>query len=267
MALPAPLLSRDPNQKAIKHTLRRLPATCCEHCSRSPTTHHRNISSHTTLLGANFPENGVHLDGGTDLLVVPGKWTDLNEADYPQWPRLARGLIELKKPSGRFHEREKHQVISELLALDRAASGAVFAVLTDLTNQWHFFWLGENREVLQLKITNFTNGASALRDVLSLSTAAATNAVVVPSAGVMLSFAVTKFISMNWRYVCPRPAFSNQPPASGPATVVHIPPRHDSPPPRRTMHTLFSSVRNAWRTRDQGGGILRTLKSWWAGLR
>jgi len=31
-----------------------------------------DVSRHTTLLNAEFPERGVRLDGGTDLLVVPG---------------------------------------------------------------------------------------------------------------------------------------------------------------------------------------------------
>jgi len=90
------------------------------------------------ILTVLVPGHDIELAGRTDLLVL----SDLVKEDPSDLQFLpgVKMLIEVKraiKPGSVF------QALSELIALDLLAKDPVMALLTDLSDNWQFFWVSE----------------------------------------------------------------------------------------------------------------------------
>jgi len=90
------------------------------------------------ILTVRVPGHDIELAGRTDLLVLSDQ-----VKEYPSDLQFLPGvkmLIEVKramKPDSVF------QALSELIALDLLTKDFVMALLTDLTDNWQFFWVSE----------------------------------------------------------------------------------------------------------------------------
>ncbi|KAF0712535.1 Aste57867_4796 [Aphanomyces stellatus] len=90
------------------------------------------------ILTVLVPGHDIELAGRTDLLVLSDLVKD-DPSDLQFLPGV-KMLIEVKKaikPDSVF------QALSELIALDLLAKDPVMALMTDLTDNWQFFWVSE----------------------------------------------------------------------------------------------------------------------------
>jgi hypothetical protein len=110
-------------------------------------------TSNTMLSVINDPKLPFDLRGTTDALVVHQGYI------REHLPELGIFLvIELKKECD---AKAVRQAIAQLIAADLQSQLTPFALLTDLRDEWHFYWL-EGRTVQALQPT----GATARRDAL-----------------------------------------------------------------------------------------------------
>ncbi|RLN90677.1 hypothetical protein BBJ28_00025977, partial [Nothophytophthora sp. Chile5] len=90
------------------------------------------------LLTVEVPGLDIELAGHTDLLIL----SDIAKkypSELPLFPGV-KMLIEVKKE---LATRSSYQALSELIALDLRTNDQVMALLTNLTDNWHFCWVSE----------------------------------------------------------------------------------------------------------------------------
>ncbi|OQS04262.1 Crinkler (CRN) family protein [Thraustotheca clavata] len=92
------------------------------------------------ILTVRVPGRSIELAGRTDLLVL-SKHVKENPIDLLFLPEV-KMLIEVKRT---IKPRDVFQALSELIALDLLSDDPVMALLTDLSNNWQFFWVSEKR--------------------------------------------------------------------------------------------------------------------------
>ncbi|RLO10126.1 hypothetical protein DYB28_007402 [Aphanomyces astaci] len=127
------------------------------------------------LLTAYIPHLDIHLAGRTDLVILSDEVSRGNADDLRVLPG-ARMVVEVKKS---IQSGSMFQALTELIALDLLTTDPVVALLTDLNDHWHFFWLsevtGEGTEKLHVfvkwPITNPGRAFEIIRTLLTSSAA------------------------------------------------------------------------------------------------
>ncbi|KAG9408607.1 hypothetical protein AC1031_020460 [Aphanomyces cochlioides] len=96
------------------------------------------VEKKMNVLSVAVPGHNIDLAGRTDLLVL-GQVVQEDPSNVQYLPEV-KMLIEVKRliqPSSDF------QALSELIALDLLAVDPVMALLTDLNDNWRFFWVAD----------------------------------------------------------------------------------------------------------------------------
>ncbi|RHY04349.1 hypothetical protein DYB25_009613 [Aphanomyces astaci] len=126
------------------------------------------------LLTAYIPHLDIHLAGRTDLVILSDEVLRGNADDLRVLPG-ARMVVEVKKS---IQSDSMFQALTELTALDLLTTDPVVALLTDLNDHWHFFWLsevtGEGTEKLHVFVKwPITNPGQAFEIIRTLLTSSA----------------------------------------------------------------------------------------------
>lgn len=96
------------------------------------------VEKDNNILTVQVPGRNIELSGRTDLLIL----SDLVQEE-PENLKYLPGVkmqIEVKM---NVEDDDEFQALSELIALDLLATDPVMALLSDLTNNWWFFWVSD----------------------------------------------------------------------------------------------------------------------------
>ncbi|ETO68352.1 hypothetical protein F444_14799 [Phytophthora nicotianae P1976] len=128
--------------------------------SCSPRSSSENDIASQDILSVSIPGRDIELVGRTDLLIL----SDLidghpSEVEFLPGREVKRGSV--------------YQALSQLIALDLLVKDPVMALLTDLTDNWQFFWVSEGT-ILKAIIKKPGEAFQVIRTLLAQSLPAGT---------------------------------------------------------------------------------------------
>jgi hypothetical protein len=115
-----------------------------------------DTKSNKSLLSFKHDMLPFEINGMTDVVIA--------KKAYAEGHMLARGIkvgFELKK---KIQDNHIPQAIGQLLTINIRSNDPVFIVLTDLNNEWIFYWLEDQKN--KIKIMQFTVGLNAAISII-----------------------------------------------------------------------------------------------------
>ncbi len=107
------------------------------------------------------PRLPFDIKGGADLAIVHNS--------YVNFRSIFAGIhfiVELKK---KIEENHINQIKAELIAADTVTTNiarSVVGLLTDLNNDWNFFWIGEDGVVCHIFFNSINNAMNFIREII-----------------------------------------------------------------------------------------------------
>ncbi|CAG8788931.1 6501_t:CDS:2, partial [Dentiscutata erythropus] len=111
------------------------------------------------LLNVNIASLPYNISGTTDVLVIDESFYSI----YNYHGRIRAGFV-LKKT---VQDPDINQAIAELIVANIHSNYAVFLVLTDLNNNWVFYWFSNDKTIMMFRATNSSNAFDIIERALT----------------------------------------------------------------------------------------------------